>query len=219
MTGLYSLNPDPHPAIYDFHFFKEGGNPEQLLRFEDNLEILFDAPGILYAHSLGALLSLRAAGGLPNVKALVVYSGFAKFARSADDNIHGQSLDAIAAMKKHLSDNPRGLLNNFHRTMFHPQKSSSSLPDHFNISALAAGLDILSGLDARPMLAKIQIPVLVLHGKDDRIVNPKLAAELAAGLKNSRLHMIENAGHALPLTHVKEINNLVERFISDYDIS
>ncbi|MFZ2653511.1 MAG: alpha/beta hydrolase, partial [Victivallales bacterium] len=93
------------------------------------------------------------------------------------------------------------------------------LPDHFNVSALEAGLDILSGLDIRPLLAGIMVPVLILHGSEDKIVNPGIAEELAAGLKNSRLHIIGNAGHALPVTHVNECKNLIERFISDYDVS
>jgi pimeloyl-[acyl-carrier protein] methyl ester esterase len=218
MPELYSFNSDQDSTIYDFHFFK-GDDPGNLLRFEDRMKILFNAPGILYAHSLGALLSLAAVSKLSNAKAMVIYSGFAKLAASGEDNIHGQAPESIAAMKKHLLDNPRRLLINFHRNMFHPQKSVPILPDTFNVAALMAGLDILSGRDVRPMLLDIQIPVLILHGREDRIVSPKIAEELAGRLKNSRLHIIGNAGHALPITHASENKTLIERFLSDHDIS
>ncbi len=56
----------------------------------------------------------------------------------------------------------------------------------------------LVGVDYRPLLAKLEVPVLVLAGKHDRVVPPQAVPWFAAGLPAARIVEID-AGHMLPL--------------------
>lgn len=49
--------------------------------------------------------------------------------------------------------------------------------------------------DARPGLAAIAVPVLVVVGADDVLIPPAASEALASGLANARLQIIESAGH------------------------
>ncbi|MFO0947506.1 MAG: alpha/beta hydrolase [Planctomycetota bacterium] len=48
---------------------------------------------------------------------------------------------------------------------------------------------------------RLQQPVLIFHGEQDRLVHPKHAAELAAGIENVHLMMVPGCGHIPQLSH------------------
>jgi pimeloyl-ACP methyl ester carboxylesterase len=54
---------------------------------------------------------------------------------------------------------------------------------------------IISRPDSRPGLGAIRCPTLVLVGDDDRLTPPDLAREMAAGIRGSRLVVVEESGH------------------------
>ena len=206
-----------HPSeIYDFGFFSEksSGLPPV---FDSEIKKTCGSPCIMTAHSLGSILALGKIHGLHNVKALLVYSGFAKFAKSAD-NLSGQPVEMIQSMKKQLGNNPAGLLKSFYRNMSFPSQYEFKVPETVHVPALDAGLDILLDCDCRSKLAEIKIPVLIIHGGQDRIVNVRIAEELAGNIGFSRLHVFKNAGHAVPFTHSNESRKITEKFLTDYDI-
>jgi len=49
--------------------------------------------------------------------------------------------------------------------------------------------------DSRPVLAKIDVPTLIVVGEEDVITPPALAEAMHAGIKGSRLAVIPGAGH------------------------
>src|SRR5258708_24744399 len=53
-----------------------------------------------------------------------------------------------------------------------------------------AACDALAGLDLRPQLSQVKMPVLVLVGEHDEATPPPMSRELAAGLPNARLKVI-----------------------------
>jgi len=56
-------------------------------------------------------------------------------------------------------------------------------------------------------LKKISVPVLVLHGEDDQIVNPKTTAPRAAELvADGTLKTYPGFPHGMPTTHADVIN-------------
>ncbi len=68
--------------------------------------------------------------------------------------------------------------------------------------------------DFRRDLAKIRIPVLVVHGDADRIVPLELSArKAAAAIAGSRLEVIPGAPHGLTATHGDELNRLILSFL------
>jgi pimeloyl-ACP methyl ester carboxylesterase len=68
--------------------------------------------------------------------------------------------------------------------------------------------------DFRRDLAKIRIPVLVVHGDADRIVPLELSARKAAlAIAGARLEVIPGAPHGLTATHGDELNRLILGFL------
>ena len=63
--------------------------------------------------------------------------------------------------------------------------------------------------DRTPGLRKLELPALVIHGKNDLLVNPSGGRATAKAIPGARLRMIEGMGHDLPRalwpTFVEEI--------------
>ncbi len=57
---------------------------------------------------------------------------------------------------------------------------------------------VLARFDLRRQLPAVHAPTLVLIGDRDNTVPPRCADDLLAGLHRARLHVIPDAGHALP---------------------
>jgi 3-oxoadipate enol-lactonase len=53
--------------------------------------------------------------------------------------------------------------------------------------------------DSQPLLAEIDVPVLVVHGEDDALIPMSEAEELAAKLPDARLVRLPGVGHLPPL--------------------
>jgi 3-oxoadipate enol-lactonase len=69
------------------------------------------------------------------------------------------------------------------------------------------------GFDVRQRLNEIEVPTLIIAGALDRVTPPRLSRELHEGIKESRLVIVDGAGHMLPMESPDEHNALVERFL------
>jgi pimeloyl-ACP methyl ester carboxylesterase len=75
---------------------------------------------------------------------------------------------------------------------------------HSMMSSLGKGIFlrqqrmIMTRPDSRPSLADIRCPTLVICGREDLITPLPIAAEIAAGIQDSRLCIVENCGHLAP---------------------
>ncbi len=58
---------------------------------------------------------------------------------------------------------------------------------------------IASRRDSRPLLPAITCPTLVLCGRDDQMTPPELSREIADGVPDARLVLIDDCGHLPPL--------------------
>lgn len=58
-------------------------------------------------------------------------------------------------------------------------------------------LAAIAGHDTRARLAELKMPVLVVHGEEDRLVPPARARELAERIPGARLVLIPECGHVL----------------------
>jgi len=58
---------------------------------------------------------------------------------------------------------------------------------------------IMGRTDSRPTLAQIVCPTLVLCGRDDQLTPPEQHMEMAAGIRDARLVVVEDCGHLAPL--------------------
>lgn len=67
--------------------------------------------------------------------------------------------------------------------------------------------------DTQPILPKISTPTLVLHGGQDRVIDPDHAKQLAAGIPEARLTEIPDGSHFMPYENAEAFNAAVLSFI------
>lgn len=72
--------------------------------------------------------------------------------------------------------------------------------------------------DFRLDLPKIDIPCLIIHGDDDRILPIEVTAEKLVKTIKARLVKIPNGSHAIPWTHPDIVNDELLNFISEQSI-
>jgi proline iminopeptidase len=62
-------------------------------------------------------------------------------------------------------------------------------------------------------LGEINTPTLVMAGRDDWLFPPEHQVELAAGIRNTRLHLVERAGHNPQSERTAEVMEVVRSFL------
>ncbi|MBZ0139811.1 MAG: alpha/beta hydrolase [Pseudorhodoplanes sp.] len=72
-----------------------------------------------------------------------------------------------------------------------------------------------AGLDAYP-IARLAVPVLVVHGKADRVVSFAHAEAVAGQVPHAALMAIENGEHVALFTHLDEVRTRAARFLAQH---
>ena len=67
--------------------------------------------------------------------------------------------------------------------------------------------------DVMPLLSAITAPVLVAHGREDRLITFAAAEQIAARLPHAQLCAFERKGHLPIFTATTEFCNAVRRFV------
>ncbi len=179
-------------------------------------------PVILGGWSLGSLAALETALRHPGkVKALVLVSPTARL--PADRDYPGSDPRACRAMRARLQSNPEQLLRDFSALSFYPREAARFC-DAFVVSGmmqdrgdLQKGLDYLNTTDLRARLGEITVPVLLLHGTDDRIVPAGSAEYLRDHLRQANLVEIPGAGHTVLASHAAELATAIRHFLNTLD--
>jgi len=70
--------------------------------------------------------------------------------------------------------------------------------------------------DTRNQLREINVPTLIMVGKDDELTPPKMAEELSSEIPNSKLMIFEQGGHGLYWEVPELFNESVLNFIKQH---
>ena len=95
----------------------------------------------------------------------------------------------------------------------------------FNIAAGASATASLACVpawqeDFRQDLTRVDVPTLVIHGDEDRIVPFAAAGERTARLvKGAELHVVKGGPHCIIWTHAEEVNSELLRFVGQRAVS
>ncbi len=119
------------------------------------------------------------------------------FMRIADAYCYGSSRWAIA------------------RLMVHGGWRSKVRPE----AAIFAGRHLLKGWTVMDRLGEITVPTLVMAGRHDFLFPPEAQAQLASGIPDARLHLVERAGHNPHEERRAEVIQAVRDFISAGDVT
>lgn len=81
------------------------------------------------------------------------------------------------------------------------------------VNARAATLKWSGGTNFAEALLRIQVPVLISHGRRDQVIAPAVAQEAARLLKTSRLSWYDNAGHSVFFEDAERFNRELAAFV------
>lgn len=74
---------------------------------------------------------------------------------------------------------------------------------------LASALRAARSFDSRDWLEMLQVPTLIIMGRQDYVVLPQQARLLAAGIPSAHLRELDDGGHELPLSHSAELAQMI----------
>ena len=163
-------------------------------------------PHIVITHSLG--LHLVPPALIEGAKLIIALSGFRHF-HSARLNHARRSRRMVEQMSLRLGQEPQALLTDFYiRCGAVDVDGRQGLPD---VGRLSEDLQLLQESVLNPGLWQTGVPVRIVHGGDDRIVALERGDELHELVSGSELTVLPEAGHALPITHIRECWQVIER--------
>jgi non-heme chloroperoxidase len=102
--------------------------------------------------------------------------------------------------------------------------SEQAVQASWNIAAGASATASLACVpawheDFRQDLTRIDVPTLVIHGDEDRIVPFAAAGERTAKLvKGAQLHVVKGGPHCIIWTHADEVNSELMRFVAEHAV-
>lgn len=180
-------------------------------------------PAAWVGWSLGGLIALAIAARAPAaVSRLVLIGTTPRFVQTTDwscampqvvfdEFSAGLDRDVEATLTRflglHLGQGSadRALLRELRRLL-----DACGLPEP---TALRGGLRVLEQSDLRLALPSIDVPALVLHGRDDRLVPATAAAYLVEKLPQARAVYITGAGHAPFLSQDTQAVDAIKEFL------
>jgi len=195
---------------------KSSRGPASVEEMADDIDALRTALGVqqvtLLGHSFGATIVLNYALRHPaNVKRLILVSAAATVENPAEGEKRIlKKLSPVEMNAYRGSEGGRGAANPCERvrrrySILYPHYFYKPVPYELDRGAYTVYFDALSkkqalasedsGLDVAARLGEIKAPTLVVAGRHDLETTAAQSSELAGGLPNSKLVMLEHSGH------------------------
>lgn len=198
--NCYLIDLPDHGESEDKNCNKVEDYIESVADFVTNIENV-----TLIGHSLGGTICLGvSAKSIPTVKKSVIVSSGAKFDK-LDKRIHNMvannKVDWIYLLK----------CLGFHLNL-------DVLKDYLNFepsNTIIKDFDIDIKLDLENILSNINIPTLILVGNDDILTLPEYSHKINKNVKGSKLILVPNCKHMLPIAKSSYIAEVIEEFINE----
>src|SRR5690606_3017726 len=165
--------------------------------------------------------------GTENISKVTLISSIIPLVAQKDDNPDGVPQNKLDTILHALEDDRVGFLKDFHKNFYNyvdaqdNKVSKAQLDYDWNIAANASPRATIQAAkawaetDFRSELGNINVPCLIVHGDDDKIVPIETSAEQAAkGIENTFYHIIKGGPHGLNITHKNELNKLLINFLN-----
>jgi pimeloyl-[acyl-carrier protein] methyl ester esterase len=131
--------------------------------------------------------------------------------RLLDDFAEYLSKNCQATLLRFLSLQVRGLPD--HKDILKALKTTVFECDAPDTNTLQGGLEILKHADLRPVLSGLNIPVSVILGGLDTLVPVAVGQKMQQLLPGLDLNIIDRAGHVPFLSHSRETEAIISRFM------
>lgn len=190
---------------------------EDLIKFMDALEI---KTAVVCGLSMGGYILLNAANRFPERFSALIFADTQCIADTQEAK-EGRA-KTIAQIEKEGTEK---FTENFLKAVFHPDTIGNEKELVDNIKGviknnppeiIISGLQALASRDETcSSLSKISVPVLILCGKQDTVTPAAQSEYLNKNIKDSFIHLIDNAGHLSNLEKADEFNHYLSYFIHD----
>lgn len=156
--------------------------------------------------------------GSAGVSKAVIIGGVPPFLLKTDDNPEGVEAGVFEGIQKAVAADRYAFFTEFFKNFYNTdlllgkRVSEQAVQASWNIAAQASATASVACVptwheDFRRDLARVDVPTLVIHGDDDRIVPMAAAGQRTAKLvKDARLVVVKGGPHCIPWTHAQEVN-------------
>ncbi len=164
--------------------------------------------------------------GSTRVTKAVLVSSVVPLLLKTEDHEEGVPREMFDEMVANLNNDRPAFLKEFGKGFFSEGVLNKPVSDEiqhwmWNLAIVASSratvqcVRSFSETDFRSDLNTITIPVMIIHGNDDKIVPIKATSELTSlQLPNAAYYRIEGGPHGLFITHKTELNQLLINFIA-----
>jgi non-heme chloroperoxidase len=175
----------------------------------------------------GEVVRYLGAYGSARVRKAVLLGAIPPFVLKTDDNPEGVDGKVFDDIKAAIAGDRyaffEGFLNNFYNVdvLGGTRISDRAWQASFNVAAGSSPFASYACVDTwltdfRPDLAKIDVPVLVMHGTEDRILPFEVtAARLPALIADCTLTPVEGGPHNIAWTYPDEVNTALLTFLGE----
>jgi len=199
------------------------GRPPTLEETMDDLKAVMDAAGVeqaaLFGISEGGPMSALFAATYPDrIVSLVLYGTYARMTK-APDFPHGVSPERLDLWARLVREEWGGAVA---VELWAPSATGDPEFERWWARLLRQGtspagaielMNLYKEIDVRPVLPAIDVPTLVLHRRDDRLIPARQARYLAATIPGARYVELEGADHLPTVGEVDVLLDEVEEFL------
>ena len=165
--------------------------------------------------------------GSAGISKAVIIGGVPPFLMKTDDNPEGVDASVFEGIKKAVAKDRYAFFTEFFKNFYNTdlllgnQISEDAVRASWNIAVGASATASLACVstwveDFRNDVARIDVPTLVIHGDNDRIVPLSAAGQRTASLvKGARLVVVEGGPHAITWTHAQQVNAELLSFLDE----
>lgn len=159
------------------------------------------------------------------VRKAEIISGVPPFLLKTNDNPEGVDGSVFDGVKKAVAADRYAFFSVFFKNFYNTdlllgnRVSEDVVRANWNIASAASATASLACVptwleDFRKDLARLDVPTLVIHGDEDRIVPLAAAGQRTAKLvKGARLHVVKGGPHCITWTHPEEVNSELLSFL------
>lgn len=187
------------------------------------LEHLNIKDAALLGHSMGGAISLHYAAKYGNkyISKLILCGAAAPVLVSRPDFPYGWTREQVDGLFALCDKDRATLLKNFGSQFFYkPDSISPELANWFWITGMESSpyatemcLKMFEDSDLRPDMAKIKIPTLIAHAKEDKVCPYVLGEILNKNIVGSKLVTFQKSGHGLFYDEREKFNKMVIDFV------
>jgi non-heme chloroperoxidase len=230
------LNAGYRVITYDRRGFGKSGQPTEGYNYDTFAEDLHKLithlklqDFTLVGFSMGGGEIARYFGkyGSKGASKAVFISSVPPFLLKTDDNPEGVDGSVFEGIQKAVAADRYAFFTEFFKNFYNTDQllgkrvSEEVVRASWNIAAGASATASLACVptwheDFRQDVARVDVPTLVIHGDEDRIVPITAAGQRTAKLvKGARLVVVKGGPHCITWTHAEEVNNELLSFLGE----